>query len=51
MKLQLLTHYFRFKNLPCSTTNILTVNTDSIFVALNIFSVSRTIALDILSVF
>ena len=51
MKLQLLTHYSLFRNLPCSTTNILTVNTDSIFVALNIFGVSRTIALDILNVF
>ena len=51
MKLQLLTCYFHFKNLPCSTNNLLTVKADRISVALNISSIPRRIALDILNVF
>ena len=51
LKLQLLTCYFHFKNLPCSTNNLLTVKADRISVALNISGISRAIALDILNVF
>ena len=50
LKLQLLTCYFHFKNLPCSTNNLLTVKADRISVALNISGISRAIALDILNV-
>ena len=46
LNLQFLTRNFHFTNLPCSTTNLLTVEADRIYVALNIFGVSRTIALD-----
>ena len=49
-KLQLPSLYSLFRNLPCSTSNFLAVDADRIFVALNIFGVSRTIALDILNV-
>ena len=49
--LQLLILYSVFINLTCSTSNLLAVDADRIFVALNIFGVSRTIALDILNVF
>ena len=50
--MQLLTHYSLFTNILCSTTiNLLKVNTDRIFVALNIFGVSQTIALDTFNVF
>ena len=51
LKLQLLTCYFHFKNLPCSTNNLLTVKAGRISVALNISGISRAIALDILNVF
>ena len=50
-KLQLPTLYSLFRNLPCSTSNFLAVDADRIFVVLNIFGVSRTVALDILNVF
>ena len=46
LNLQFLTRNSHFTNLPCSTTNLLTVEADRIYVALNIFGVSRTIALD-----
>ena len=49
--LQLLTLYSLFRNLPCSTSNLLVVDADRTFVALNIFCVSLTIALYILNVF
>ena len=49
--LQLLTLYSLFRILPCSTSSLLAVATDRIFVALNVFGVSRTIALGILNVF
>ena len=48
--LQLLTRYSLFRNLPCFVTTLLTVESDRISVALNIFGVSWTIALDILNV-
>ena len=38
-----------FRNLPCSTSNLLAINADRISVTLNIFGVSQTIALDILN--
>ena len=49
--LQLLTCYSLFRNLPYSTTNILTVEADSISVTLNISGVSCTIFLGIINVF
>ena len=49
--MQLITRYSIFRNLPCSTTNILTVEADRTSVALNISGVSRTIGLDILNGF
>ena len=49
--MQLLTRYSIFRNVPCSTTNILTVEADRTSVALNIPGVSRTIDLDILNAF
>ena len=49
MKLE--TPYSLFRNLPCSASNLLAVDADKIFVALNVFGVSGTIALDILNVF
>ena len=49
--MQLLTRYSLFRNLPCYTTNLLTVEADRISVALNTSIVIRTIALDIVNVF
>ena len=49
--LQLLTLYCLFRNLRCSTSDFSAVDADRIFVALNIFRVSRTIILDVLNVF
>ena len=49
--LQLLTLYSLFRDLTCSTPNLLLVDSDTIFVALNIFGVSRATAIDILNVF
>ena len=49
--LELQTLYSPLTNLPCCTSNLLAVDADRIFVARNIFGVSRTIALDILNVF
>ena len=49
--LQLLTHYSLFRNLPCSTNNVLMVEVDRISVVLTVFDVAPTIALDILNVF
>ena len=40
-----------YRNLPCSTANLLTVEADRISVALNISGVSQTIVLDILNNF
>ena len=49
--LQLLTRYSFLKNLPCSTTNLLTVDVDWMSVAFFVcaFGVTFTIALDILN--
>ena len=49
--LQLLTHYSPFRNVPCSTNHILTVEANRISVALNIFGFSWTIVLDVLNAF
>ena len=49
--LQPLTLYSLFRDLTCSTPNLLLVDSDTIFVALNIFGVSRATAIDILNVF
>ena len=49
--LQLLTLCSFFRNLPCSNSNLLAVDADRVFVALNIFCVSRTIVLDIFNAF
>ena len=46
LNLQFLTRNSHFTNLPGSTTNLLTVEADRIYVALNILGVSRTIAVD-----
>ena len=46
-----LIRYSLFRNLPCSTNNSLTIEADSISVALNISGVLQTIAPDILNVF
>ena len=48
---QLLTRCSAFRNLPCSTTNLLMVDTGRNSVALNTSGVTRTVALDILNVF
>ena len=42
--LQLLTRYSLFRNLPCSTTNFLTVEADRISAALNTYGVTRSIS-------
>ena len=49
--MQLLTHYSLFRSLSCASTNRLTVQADGISMAISIFGVSRTIALDILMSF
>ena len=49
--LQLLTLYSIFRNLPFSTTNLLTVEADRVYVKFNSSGVSLTIALEILLVF
>ena len=49
--IELLTIYSLFRNLPYSLSNLSVVDADRIFVALNIFFVSRTIVLAILNVF
>ena len=49
--MQLLKRVILLRNLPCSTSSLLTVETDRIYVALNTSGVTRTIALDILNVF
>ena len=49
--LQLLTGYSLSRNPPCSTTDLLVVETDMIYAALNTSGVSRTIVLDISNVF
>ena len=51
VNLQLLILYSLFINLTCSTSNLLTVDADRLFVALNIFGVFWTIVFDILNVF
>ena len=50
-KLQLLTRYTFFRNLHCSSTNLLTVEADRISVMLKTSGVTRTIALNISNVF
>ena len=47
MNLQLLTCYSLFRNLPCSTTDLLTIEADKISVTLEIAGVSRTIILNV----
>ena len=49
--LQLLARHSLFRNLLCSTTNLLTVMADRISVALNNSVVTRSITVDILNVF
>ena len=49
--LQLLTRYSLLRNLPCSTTSLLTVEADRISAALSTSDVTRIIACHILNVF